>query len=110
MVFVFPISRRLWQLKPVPRKPKHKEPEIKMLVIPSLSHEAVVEQQHRFDSFLESMKEKQLTLPNQSRMVIYKIHKESGLGNMIRGYMTALVIAIMTNRSLHCVFVYSLSF
>lgn len=48
------------------------------------------------------MKEKQRVLPNQSRMVIYKIHKESGLGNMIRGYMTALVIAMMTNRSLHC--------
>lgn len=35
---------------------------------------------------------------DNGRIVVYKIHKESGLGNMIRGYLTAFVVAILTNR------------
>ena len=30
--------------------------------------------------------------------MIYEVHKQSGLGNMIRGYFTAMTIGILTNR------------
>ena len=71
-----------------------------MLVLPYLSEEAVTEQQRRFDNFLEEMKNRQLSLQKENRVVIYKVHKESGLGNMIRGYLTALVVGMMTNRAI----------
>ena len=50
------------------------------------------------------MKDRQITLQKENRIVIYKIHKESGLGNMIRGYLTALVVGMMTNRAIQGTF------
>lgn len=32
-------------------------------------------------------------------LIIYHVHPESGIGNMIRGYFTGFVIAFVTNRT-----------
>ena len=54
--------------------------------------------QTQFDAFLAKQDAIQRNCVNNGRIVIYKIHKESGLGNMIRGYLTAFVVAILTDR------------
>ena len=51
-----------------------------------------------FDAFLAKQDAIQRDCVDNGRIVVYKIHKESGLGNMIRGYLTAFVVAILTNR------------
>lgn len=74
----------------------------KILVLPSQSEEEKQEQQSRFDHFLEEWYARQQILLAANRTVVYKIHKEAGLGNMIRGYVTALVVGMMTNRAVVC--------
>ena len=75
---------------------------IKWLLLPEQSETAKQEQQRRFNQFLDDFSKRQSTLISEGRVVVYKIHKEAGLGNMVRGYLTALIIGMMTNRAVVC--------
>ena len=90
------------------RKNKHKptDPPFRSLRIPSLSIEAIQQQQARLDSFLLQTRDNQKKYLSIGRQVIYKIHREAGLGNMIRGYITALVIGLFTNRTIQSILLF----
>ena len=75
---------------------------IKWLILPEQTEKAKQQQQQRFDHFLDEFFKRQSTLISEGRVVVYKIHKEAGLGNMVRGYLTALIIGMMTNRAIVC--------
>ena len=65
----------------------------------SSSPTLVNDQQIRLDRYLEHMYTKQARYnPFYHPLIIYNVHPESGVGNMIRGYLTGLVIASLTNR------------
>lgn len=53
-------------------------------------------QQARLEEWLQATIQKQSIC--KDRLVVYDVHKQSGLGNMIRGYFTAMAIGILTNR------------
>lgn len=85
------------------RKPKNpSQPPLKYLVIPPLDPEAINKQQERLNLFLNRTRDYQSAGLNDNRVVFYKIHRESGLGNMIRGYITSLAVALLTNRTIQC--------
>lgn len=85
------------------RKQKNpSQPPLKYLVIPPLDSETINKQQERLNLFLNRTRDYQSTGLNDNRVVFYKIHRESGLGNMIRGYITSLAVALLTNRSIQC--------
>lgn len=67
---------------------------------PSNSSQPYVSQQKRLDKYLEKMLAKQEKLTLREAIVLYEVHPESGIGNMIRGYLTGLVIASLTKRGL----------
>lgn len=95
---VKPVKR--FQKKKKPKNPS--QPPLKYLVIPPLEPEAIEKQQQRLDLFLNQTRDYQSVGLNENRVVFYKIHRESGLGNMIRGYVTSLAVALLTNRSIQC--------
>ena len=65
----------------------------------SSSPTMVNDQQIRLDRYLEHMYTKQARYnPFYHPLIIYNVHPESGVGNMIRGYFTGLVIASLTKR------------
>lgn len=68
-------------------------------VTPSNS-QPYVSQQKRLEKYLEKMLAKQTKLTLREPIVLYEVHPESGIGNMIRGYLTGLVIASLTKRGL----------
>ena len=90
------------------RKNKNKPTDapFRSLIIPSLSTEAIQQQQARLDSFLLQTRDNQEKYLSIGRQVIYKIHREAGLGNMIRGYITALVIGLFTNRTIQSILLF----
>lgn len=55
------------------------------------------------------MKQNQIQQESErtDRIVLYKVHKESGLGNIIRGYVTALALGSLTNRAVESCIVWS---
>ena len=60
----------------------------------------VITQQERLNNFLNSVYTKQQNYnPTMKSLIIYHVHPESGIGNMIRGYFTGFVIAFVTNRT-----------
>ena len=67
------------------------------------------DQQARLDKYLALMLAKQEQLTIKKPAIVYEVHPESGIGNMIRGYITGLVIASVSNRGLMSTFL-SLSF
>lgn len=73
---------------------------LKALLLPPLDPQVIDEQQRRLDAFLLRTRDYQITGLEEGRQVIYKIHRESGLGNMIRGYITSFAVAILTNRAI----------
>ena len=79
-------------------------PYLRVMQIPVLSPVAIRRQQSLFNSFLKQFSLNQTYNRNLRRVVIYKIHKDAGLGNMIRGYITAMAIAILTNRAVQGTF------
>lgn len=68
-------------------------------VTPSNS-QPYISQQKRLDKYFEKMLAKQTKLTLREPIVLYEVHPESGIGNMIRGYLTGLVIASLTKRGL----------
>ena len=59
----------------------------------------VNDQQNRLDRYLEQMYNKQSNYNSRYHpLIIYNVHPESGVGNMIRGYFAGLVIASLTKR------------
>lgn len=67
------------------------------------------DQQKRFDAYLNMMLERQQKLSVKKPVVIYEVHPESGIGNMIRGYFTGLVISSLTHRGLMSKLYYTFS-
>lgn len=60
----------------------------------------VITQQERLNNFLNSVYTKQQNYNSTMKsLIIYHVHPESGIGNMIRGYFTGFVIAFVTNRT-----------
>ena len=74
-------------------------PYLRVIQVPQLSPVAINRQQTLFNEFLKQFSANQMRNRNRGRVVIYRIHKDAGLGNMIRGYITAMAIAILTNRA-----------
>ena len=72
---------------------------LRVIQVPQLSPVAIHRQQTLFNEFLKEFSANQTYNRNRGRVVIYKIHKDAGLGNMIRGYVTAMAVAILTNRA-----------
>lgn len=66
---------------------------------PVPSHEARVFQQNNFNRFLHTLESRFLATPEFT--VNHQPHKESGLGNVIRGVMTTAFFASVTGRSFH---------
>lgn len=58
------------------------------------------DQQIRFNKYLQRMVKKQENLKHRFPLVVYEVHPESGIGNMIRGYITGLIIAALSKRIL----------
>lgn len=68
----------------------------------TISQQARVQQQHRFDAYLRSL---DASFRAKSVFAINHIpHAESGLGNVINGIMTTAYIAAVSNRSFHSTF------
>lgn len=60
----------------------------------------VTTQQERLNNFLNYIYTKQQNYNStMNSLIIYHVHPESGIGNMIRGYFTGFVIAFFTNRT-----------
>lgn len=57
------------------------------------------EQQRLFNRFLVKQNQIHQESERTDRIVLYKVHKESGLGNIIRGYVTAVAVGSLTNRA-----------
>lgn len=75
-------------------------PYLRVMQIPALSPVAIHRQQTLFNSFLQQFSANQTYNRKLGRVIVYKIHKDAGLGNMIRGYITAMAVAILTNRAI----------
>ena len=75
-------------------------PYLRVIQVPELSPVAINRQQTLFNAFLKQFSANQTYHRKIGRVVIYKIHKDAGLGNMIRGYITAMAVAILTNRAI----------
>lgn len=68
----------------------------------SISHEARMQQQQRFNAYLRSLDNSFRARPEFT--VNHIPHSESGLGNVINGIMTTAYIAAVSNRSFHSSF------
>ena len=66
---------------------------------PVVTHQSRLLQQRNFDAFLEALESRFNTTPEFT--VNHRPHKESGLGNVIRGVMTTVYVASVTERSFH---------
>ena len=86
-------------LPPNVEVPRWMEKGLRHFQLPSLSKDLITEQQRRFDAFLQSMHANQSNTKGGRGVVVYQIHRESGLGNMIRGYITSFLTAILTGRN-----------
>ena len=57
-------------------------------------------QQRRLNDYLQMMLKRQRALTMNKPIVIYEVHQESGIGNVIRGYLTTLVISSLSNKGM----------
>lgn len=80
----------------------HVESNLSSLAVISVSHEARIQQQQRFNAYLRSL---DISFRAKPEFTINHIpHSESGLGNVINGIMTTAYIAAVSNRSFHSSF------
>ena len=66
---------------------------------PIVTHQSRVLQQRNFDAFLQALESRFNATPEFT--INHRPHKESGLGNVIRGVMTTVFVASVTERSFH---------
>ena len=81
-------------------KKRKVKPLIRTLRVPTMSNETIRQQQILFNAFLNEFNANQTENSKEGRILVYRIHKDAGLGNMIRGYITAVATSILTNRAL----------
>ena len=81
-------------------KKRKVKPLIRTLRVPTMSNETIRQQQILFNAFLNEFNANQTENSKEGRILVYRIHKDAGLGNMIRGYITAIATSILTNRAL----------
>lgn len=80
----------------------HVKSSLSTLANISISHEARMQQQQRFNAYLRSLDNSFRARPEFT--VNHIPHSESGLGNVINGIMTTAYIAAVSNRSFHSSF------
>lgn len=66
---------------------------------PIATHQSRLLQQHNFDAFLQTLESRFNATPEFT--INHRPHRESGLGNVIRGVMTTVFVASVTERSFH---------
>lgn len=74
---------------------------------PSHSSSILHSQQTLLNHYLQTTLERQRHCG--ANTVVYQVHSQSGLGNMIRGYFTAMTIGVLTDRCVQSTFEFAIT-